>query len=273
MRTGDDTGQEPFSPASFDDWRVRVFAPLLLLALAWGVNASPLKFFMTGFHVWTHELGHSSAAWLSGYKATPLPIGWTPIEGEQSLFVYFGVLFLFGVLAAAGWRESRPAAVAAAVLGAVLQAWMTWRLPPHTREFWHIYGGVGGQFYLGALMMAAFFVPLPDWFKWGWCRYLVFFAGASTLLDISDLWRDVYRGVEEIPFGSLLHGEEDAGGDMNRLMDDFGWTMAQIRRSYYLLGLGCWLALAATYAWFTLRLDRGMVWCVRLRAAEAESGA
>jgi len=273
MRADEDLEREPFSPASFTDWRVRVFAPLLLLALAWGVNASPLKFFMTGFHVWTHELGHSSAAWLSGYKATPLPIGWTPIEGEQSLFVYCGVLFLFGVLAVAGWREGRPAAVAAAVLGAALQAWMTWRLPPHTREFCHIFGGLGGQFYLGALMMAAFFVPLPDWFKWGWCRYLVFFVGASTLLDISGFWRQVYRGVEEIPFGSLLHGEEDVGGDMNRLMDEHGWTMAEIRRNYYLLGLGCWLALGAIYAGFALRLDRGLVRCLRPGAAAAEDTA
>ena len=273
MRTDDETGREPFSPASFEDWRVRVFAPPLLLALAWAVNAGPLRFFMVGFHVWTHELGHSSAAWLSGYKATPLPIGWTPVEGEQSLFVYFGVLFLFGVLAAAGWREGRPAAVAAAVLGAGLQAWMTWRLSPHTHELCITYGGVGGQFYLGALMMAAFFVPLPDWFKWGWCRYLVFFAGASALLDVSHLWHDVYRGVEEIPFGSLLHGEEDAGGDMNRLMDDFGWTRAQIRRNYHLLGQGCWLALGAVYLCFALRLDRGLACCARWRTAELEGGA
>ena len=122
-------------------------------------------------------------------------------------------------------------------------------------------------------MMAAFFMPLPDWFKWGWCRYAVFFAGASTLLDITDLWRDVYRGVEEIPFGSLLHGEEDAGGDMNRLMDDHGWTMAQIRRNYHLLGQGCWLALGAVYLWFALCLDRAIAWRVRTKPLEAGGDA
>jgi hypothetical protein len=227
------------------------------------VQASPLAFFMNGLRIWVHELGHASAAWLVGYKATPLPIGWTSVETEYSHFVYFGVLFLFGVLAAAGWRERRPMAVVAAVIGAAVQFWMTWRLSEHTKDFAWVAGGVGGEFYLGALMMAAFFVPLPDWFKWGSCRYVVFFVGAFTLINIWDLWRDVYRGIEEIPFGTLLHGEEDAGGDMNRLMDDHGWTMAQIRRNYYLLGLGCWCVLGAWYLVFALRLDRLFAWVDR----------
>lgn len=265
MSGGREEEKPPFSPASFTDWRVRIFAPLALLALAYGLNATPLKFFMTGFHVWIHELGHASAAWLVGYPATPLPFGWTPVEPEYSPAVYFGVLFLFGVLAVAGWRERRPAAVVVAVLGAGVQYWMTWRLSAHTKELAFIYGGIGGQFYLSALMMAAFFVPLPDWFRWGWCRYAVFFAGASTLVDISEFWWKVYRGVEEIPFGSLMHGEEDTGGDMNRLMDSHGWTMALIRRNYHVLGQGCWIALAGVYLCFALRVDRALAWCARSR--------
>jgi len=95
--------------------------------------------------------------------------------------------------------------------------------------------------------MMVFFVPLPEKFRWGGCRYVFFLIGATAFLDIWTRWTDVYRGIEEIPFGSMINGEEDAGGDMNKLMDDYGWKKFDIRRNYYLLGKWCWAALAATW--------------------------
>lgn len=264
---------EGFSPLSFTDWRIRFFVPPLLLACAWGLVASPLSFFFTGFQVWIHEFGHATAAWLAGRKATPIPIGWTSVEPEYSHTVYFGLLLLFGVLAWTGWRERRFAAVFVAVTAAVAQYWVTWRTYEHTQDFLLVAGGVGGEFYLSTAMMAAFFVRWPRWFRWGWCRYPVFFAGAAALLTISLRWREVYRGIEEIPFGSLLHGEDDSNGDMNRLMDDHGWTMARIRRDYYLLGQGCWIFLGLWYAYFALRLDRAAAWVFTRFGASEREGA
>jgi hypothetical protein len=251
-----DYDEEPESgPRSFDDWRVRVFVPPLLIALAFAANASPLKFFLTGFHVWMHELGHATAAWMTGRRATPLPIGWTSYDPEFSPFVYWGVLFLFGVLAWAGWTQRRFVAVGIAVVGAAAQYWMTWRTPEYTQQLWLAFCGIGGEFYLSTLFMAAFFVRLPEKFRWSICRYVVFFVAASCLLNIWLMWQKVYTGVEEIPFGTMIHGEEDAGGDMNILKDDYGWTHFQIRRTYHLLGQGCLVAFAACYAFFALRLD------------------
>ncbi len=240
---------------SFDDWRVRVVAPLLLIGLAAAVNASPLVFFLRAFHIWIHELGHSSAAWMTGRFAIPLPLGWSSVDPSFSAFVYGGVLFLFGLLGWAGWTQQRYAAVAIALVGAAAQYWMSWRMPEHTQQFWITFCGVGGEFYLSALFMAAFFVRLPESFRWGMCRYFVFFVAASAFIAIWMNWRKVYSGVEEIPFGSMIHGEEDVGGDMNILKDDYGWTNFQIRRTYYLLGNGCIVAFAACYAFFALRID------------------
>ncbi len=259
-------------PNSFTDWRIRVFAPPLLFALAWGANSVPLlKFFLTGFHVWMHELGHASAAWLCGYQALPLPLGWTSIAPAPSTTVYYLGLFLLGVLAWVGWRQSRPFAVVLAVALATAQYFMTWRASDHMHDLWIVYGGVGGTFYLSALFIGLFFVRLPAWFRWGACRYLVFFLSASTLLDSWQFWEKVYRGTEEIPFGSLIHGEDDANGDMNRLMSDHGWTMARIRRSFHLLGVGSMVFVGACYVFFALRLDRIGEWFSRepeARAAE-----
>jgi hypothetical protein len=241
---------------SFDDWRVRVCAPPLLLALAWAVNACPLGFLLRGFQVWIHEFGHATAAWMMGRKATPLPIGWANIEPGFSLVVYAGVLFLFAMFARAGWREGRPYPVVFAGLGVTAQAWLTWFVPERIQELAIVWSGVGGEFYLGALMMATFFVRLPQWFRWGGCRYFFFFVGASALLAATGFWRDVHQGLEDLPMGSLIHGEDDADGDMTRLMDEFGWAAALISQRYLMLAAGCWAALLLIYAWFAARFDR-----------------
>jgi hypothetical protein len=256
-----DPADDEFILFRFDDWRVNTFVPPLLLGLVFLINLSPLKFLLTGFHVWMHEFGHATAAWLCGFRATPLPFGWTPVEPVYSPFVYWGLLLLFGLLFGAGVLERKVWPMLAALALASLQFYMTWRMPEHRQEFWwSAFGGVGGEFYLSTLFMIFFWVQLPEKFKWGACRYVFFFIGATAFLNIWLRWRDVYHGLEEIPFGTMINGEEDQGGDMNKLMDGFGWKKFDIRRNYLLLGYGCWIALGIMWALFALRLNRVADW-------------
>lgn len=246
-----------FALVAFDRLWVNLAIPPLLLGFAYLLNHSPLAFFLRGFHVWVHEFGHATLAWLCGFHALPLPLGWTPVVPVYSPFVHWGLLFLFGVLAWAGWRERQVWPIIAAVALAGLQHVMTWRLSADDQTFWYGgFGGVAGEFVLSTLAMMAFYVRLPEKFRWGACRYVFFLIGASTLLNIWLFWLKVYDGIEEIPFGSMIHGEEDAGGDMNALVDDYGWTKFQIRRTYYLIGQACWLSLGITWLVFALRLNR-----------------
>jgi hypothetical protein len=252
-----DPAADELAVLRFDHWGVNVLVPPLLLGLAWAANVSPLGFLLRGFHVWMHEFGHATAAWLCGFRATPLPFGWTPVEPVHSHFVYGGLLILFGLLFTAGWKERKIWPMIFAVLLVGVQFYMTWILSDYWQEFWWgAFGGVGGEFYLSTLCMMFFWVQLPDKFRWGLCRHVFFFIGAAAFLNIWLRWRDVYRGIEEIPFGSMINGEGDQGGDMNRLMDGFGWTKFQIRRNYLLLGYGCWAALAIAWAVFALRLNK-----------------
>lgn len=244
-----------FNPLSFDSWVVNLFALPLIVALAWAVNAGTFGFFLRGFQVWMHEFGHATVAWLSGHRALPLPIGWTNYGAEREPFVYCGVLFLLGVLAWAGWRERKIWPVLLAVALVPLQAWLTWRLPESRRELWLAFGGVGGEFYLSAALLASFFVQFPEKFRWGACRYVCAFLGASTFLNVWLLWRKIARFEETIPYGSMVNGEEDAGGDMN-ILREHGWRETQITHVYTSLGLWCIVGVAVVWFVFATRLDR-----------------
>jgi len=245
---------------AFDSWAVNTFVPALLLAFVWVLGFTFLGPARQGPTVCVHEFGHATAAWFSGWHATPLPWGWTPVEPVHSNTVYAGLLFLLILLGAAGVKERKIWPVLIAVALIALQFVMTWRVSDKTKDFWVVFGGVGGEFALSTLLMLAFWVRLPDKFKWGAVRYLFFLIGAAAFLAIWQRWRDIYPGREEIPFGSMINGEDDQNGDMNRLMHEYGWTKFKIRRTYWLLGWWCWAALGATWLVFVLRLDRVPAW-------------
>ena len=81
-------------------------------------------------------------------------------------------------------------------------------------------------------------------------------------LTIGASARTLRRGEEGIPFGTMIHGEEDASGDMNILTEDFGWTNRQIIRTYNGLADACLLTLVVVYVFFVVRPDRlmGRLW-------------
>jgi hypothetical protein len=219
------------------------------------LQLTPLSFFFTGFHVWIHEFGHATVAWMTGRRALPLPIGWTNISPDKSDFVYYGILFLLGVLFVAGMRERKIMPMLTAVVLAVVQYFMTWKLPEHRADLWFSFGGVGGEFYLSAAMMGMFYFRLPEKFRWEICRYLFLFLGAGAFFRSWLLWYRIKRGQEGIPYGTMIHGEEDVGGDMN-ILRDLGWTQRQIIHTYNDLATTCLIVLAVLYVIFALRLDR-----------------
>ena len=245
-----------YDPRSFDSPIIKAVAPPLVAALAMAFKLSALGFLLEGFHVWIHELGHASVAWLSGRPALPLPFGWTNVEPNRSLVLYLVLLGLLLVLGVTGWRERKawPMVLAAALIA--LQTFMTWRLSEDRARQWMIFGGVGGEFYLSAAMICLFFLEFPEWFRWGSCRYLVLFIGVSCFVESYSFWKLVRRGAEGIPYGSMINGEDDGGGDINILRDDYQWTQHQIVSAYNHLGDACLLAITLVYLFYNLRLDR-----------------
>ena len=258
-----------WDPRSFESPVVNALALPLVIGLAWGFNQLPVAFVLQGLKIWIHEFGHATVAWMAGFKALPLPIGWTNISPAKEDFVYWGVLFLLAVFFWAGWKERRFWPMFIAPPLALLQWHMTWRVEDWQTEQWIDFGGVGGEYYLSAMMMAAFFLELPEKFRWGGCRYVFLFIGAAAFWDIYEFWMNVSKGVEEIPWGSMIHGEDDQGGDMNKLRDGWGWTEARITETYVALGNWCAIGVSVVYVFFNLRLNRLPVWTIdRLRGVE-----
>jgi hypothetical protein len=236
---------------------ILTFPTIMLVAML--LNGIPLaRFFLQGIQIWIHELGHATVAWLAGRRAIPLPFGWTNVQPERSLFVYLGVLTLFGLLFWSGYREKRRWPMVLAVVLAIAQFILTWLTPAWVFEMWLAFGGVGGEFYLSTLFMVSFYFPMPERWRWDFWRYPVGLASAYTFWGSFWMWQRIDRGREDIPWGSMWGGAGDGGGDMNMLVD-FGWSDRQIIDTYNSLGGLCLLVLLGVYGAIALRQHHRVV--------------
>ncbi|MBW4461171.1 MAG: hypothetical protein KME47_13180 [Nodosilinea sp. WJT8-NPBG4] len=230
-----------------------IFPGLLLLGML--MNAMPImNALLFGIKIWLHEFGHATVAWLSGRQALPLPIGWTSYNPQRSGLVYLAILVLLGLLFWAGRREGQRWPVALAAVLAMVQFYMTWLLPAQRFEMLMAFGGVGGEIYLSALLMAGFYFPLPNYFRWDFYRFPVVLGAAFCFWGQVWLWQQVPKGKASIPFGSLW-GEAEHG-DMNQLIDVHGWMPGDVIGTYSTLTHLCLLGIVGVYAYTLFRQHR-----------------
>lgn len=211
------------------------------------------KLLLFPFQLWIHEFGHATVAWFSGRRAIPLPFGWTNVAPERSLFVYFGILTLLGLLFWAGWKEKKRSALLFAIVCAIVQFVMTWVQSADQFQMWLAFGGVGGEFFLSALMIGGFYFQLPNYFRWDFWRYPFIVVGANTFWSAFSMWQQIKKGTESIPWGSLLFGDGDSGGDMNQLSEVYNWSDNTIITTYNTLGNACFIILISLYAFFLIK--------------------
>ena len=275
---GDRTLAPDFDRFSFNNPTVNIAAIPLALVVAMMANTI-VPILMFPLQVWIHELGHATVAWMAGYRALPLPFGWTSVSAERSVFVYFGILFLLGLLFVAGSQERKRWSMVLAVVLGIVQAGMTWGLSDRSFDLLLVFGGVGGEFYLSTLFIVGFYFRLPDRLRWDFWRFVVLFVAASTFCHAFWQWHLIDRGLQDIPWGTLFFGAGDAGGDMNRLNFDHGWGAARIISVYSRLGEFCLLTIVGTYCFFAIKLNarvwfglkqKAIVWWFREGPGRAE---
>lgn len=236
----------------------------VLLASGILLNAMPIaNALLQGIKIWIHEFGHATVAWLAGRQAIPLPIGWTNVNPQRSVLVYFGVLMLLGLLYWSGQKEGKQWPINLAVGLALLQFAMTWLMSPTTFDMLLAFGGVGGELYLSALLMVSFFFPLPAYWRWDFYRYPIVLGAAFTFWGQFWLWKRIRMGRASIPFGGLW-GDPDHG-DMNILANRHNWEPGRIIGTYNTIANLCLLTLLGVYAYVLYRQHRHRLWLWRQR--------
>lgn len=237
---------EAFEPISFDEGvGNRLGTPLALaFGLAFGATGAG-QFFGSLVSMPFHELGHALASWLGSRFALPLPF-FTIWSIDQSL--PFG-LVLASLLGGFGYHSLREGqrfglVIAGALLAA--QLWLSCFVSARASLMCQILGGGLGEIVLGGLVLVAFHFPLPARLRWDFWRWPALLPGGVCFGHAALTWLAAARDARRIPWGSAIGDESD--GDMNRLVNGFGWSAAELSRFY--LGAVCLSALVigAAYA-------------------------
>lgn len=219
--------------------------------LVWLLDAVGLVRFLldSTLRMGFHEGGHAVASWLTGRLAVPLPF-LTFTADDSSLLGYGLTLALVATMVVRGLRRRLPFWVALGALGLCLLVAKGLAASGAEQATWITWSGVGGEFALGTLCIAAFFFRLYHRPSWDLMRYVVLLAGLASFLPAWRQWRGVAAGDEPFPLGALLLGPED--GDMNRLLAA-GWSQAEVIDSYLHFAQVCAAVVLGLWLWMAWR--------------------
>jgi hypothetical protein len=119
-----------------------------------------------------------------------------------------------------------------------------------------VWAGVGGEFYLSTTLLVLSFYELPQKWRWDFFRIpAAFYGGVGFAMSFSR-WLAIRAKTAQLPMGSFLSGGGDSNGDMERLLQTFGWTEARITKSYFDLAVFCMILVAAHGVHGLLRYSR-----------------
>ncbi|MDP3232913.1 MAG: hypothetical protein Q8N26_09060 [Myxococcales bacterium] len=218
------------APSAFEQYRLFAFPALYVVM--WLLSDTGFGRFVlrTFFGMWLHELGHATAAWLTGRWALPVP--WFTFSFGQNIVVSVA---MFGAAAALIRFGRKRGSVTTMALGIVLAlATMLGHLAPTSfQEPFFTFGGEAGAMIFGALSSCGFLVRSPlrlfqGGLRWGW---LV--IGTASWADATRVWWDSKTDFAVIPFGV----EDGMPSDASRLVDEFGWDAQVMVRRFLVVAL------------------------------------
>ena len=134
-----------------------------------------------------------------------------------------------------------------------IQSSLTFFADDLAREKWITFGGCGGEIWISALCVVAFYHRAPDRVRWDFWRFPVVLLGMTTLAYAWGLWSDVAADHTRLPLGTGFKGRGDSNGDMNRLLDIHGWSVQEIVDAYRLIAFIAVAFVLAHYAWSLMR--------------------
>jgi hypothetical protein len=226
---------------------VAVVAALFGRTALWGVFSWAIS---TPFH----ETGHAAAAWLTSRTALPTPF--KAIIFSEQREIWFFLLQLAGC--AWIWKigrdeeDGRGLLVGLAWVWSVLLVFCSFVLGVQAREQFMIWAGQGGELLLAAAAISlglAYGSDLP--WVYGTTKFarqhkVLLFWGAVVFAGSPSRWFLCLRNPTLVPFGAF--GEEPDAGDLDRLKDDFNWTVPGMIKSYLFVALLSLVAIATVAA-------------------------
>jgi hypothetical protein len=241
---------EPVTPSSLSEpepasasesnreFLYRLFAlPLALIASRAIVAVAPNVRLLT---MWVHEGGHAVTAWLSGFGAIPGP--WvTQVEPERSAVVTLMVTAIIGFGGYQGWRWKRWGLLVLAVVALLMQISLR-RLFSDQAMAAVTFGGDGGCFVLGALLMISMYADQESALVKNQLRWGLLVIGALAFMDAYAIWTG---GLATIPIGE----NENGMSDPSVLTEMYGWPMQMLIQRYNRLANICLVALAGVYVY------------------------
>ncbi|MBN8555697.1 MAG: hypothetical protein J0L93_09650 [Deltaproteobacteria bacterium] len=236
----------PFDQFSQNPWLKILFLPGCFLLAAITESSGLIRWLSFGFGHWFHEIGHSLFAWLSGRASIPL-LGFAPMSLDKSIFTYLCALFLIGVIGVQGYRYKSPYLIFIAAALFIAQCFYTFIASHQAWEMSMVYGGVGGEFILSSIFIAAFSVHIPTPTYWPLLRFIVVPWSVISFWQSFMLWLHIYRSEALIPWGTIWGGEEDTNGDMNRLHLEFGFSRENLASTYVTTATICLVFIGIVY--------------------------
>lgn len=240
----DDAALVEASP--YEQYRLFAF-PLAYLGL-WLFSASHFgqSLLRVFFGMWLHELGHASAAWLTGRWALPLP--WVTFSFDRALFV--SVLMFGGALLLIRFGRARSSPTTMALGAAWLLATLGCHLmPASVQQPFFTFGGEAGAMVYGVLLSCGFLVRSPLRVFQGGLRWGFLVIGAASWADATRVWWTAKTDFAEIPFGL----EDGMPSDATRLVDEFGWDAGVMVKRFLLVAF---VSLGVAAAAFVAALVR-----------------
>jgi hypothetical protein len=210
-----------------------VFAAAALLAHA----DFPRSLIQAGLSMQVHEFGHALVAWLGGRVAVPIPMLTVTFSRDRSWPFALAVTAALLWLAKTAWTEGCRALAGLCAALLIVQAWLTLVASAQTLDFLVSFGGLGGECYVAALLVAAYFHRLPRAARWPTYRVVFLFIGACVLASSLKRWRDADADFMNVPWGAFWGGD----GDVEAMMAD-GWTVNTLVKVYLRT---VWICVAA----------------------------
>lgn len=197
-----------------------------------------------------HEMGHATASWISSRIAIPLPF-FTFWFDDQSVLMGSIVAAVLGWLLFHTYREKNWFMLASASMVTLAWAVMTFLIPPAQTLMWQILSGALGELVFGSFILVAFHFALPDRLRWDFWRWIILIPAGLCFTQAVMVWRTVSSDVSQMPWGSAIGSESD--GDMNRLVQQHGWSANELADFYLNVAYLGLTALAIAYAYAAYR--------------------